>query len=57
MPRSLSSSATDLLIMEERRSAWMVSMPGTIPCVAAVSAMNRSARRADSRSATIHPTT
>src|SRR5580692_1567442 len=56
MPRSASSRATDLEVIEEPRSAWMLSWPRVMPCFAQVAAMSFSAKAADSRVATIQPT-
>ena len=39
-PRSESSSATDLLVIAEPRSAWIVSWPGSMPCFLIVCSMN-----------------
>jgi hypothetical protein len=47
---------TGLEVMEEPRSAWMVSCPRLMPCLATVAAMSFSARAADSQVATIQPT-
>ena len=55
-PRSASSSATGLEVIEEPRSAWMLSCPRVMPCFAQVAAMSFSARAADSQVATIQPT-
>jgi hypothetical protein len=44
-------------VIEEPRSAWMVSWPRVMPCFAQVAAISFSARAADSRVATIQPTT
>ena len=54
-PRSASRNATGLEVIEEPRSAWMVSCPRLMPCFAQVSAMSFSARAADSRVASIQP--
>ena len=43
--------------LDEPRSAWTVSCPGSIRCRSQVRAMRRSASTADASSATIHPTT
>jgi hypothetical protein len=56
-PRSASSMATGLEVMEVPRSAWTVSCPGWTCWAAMVSASSRSASAAASRAATIHPTT
>ena len=56
MPRSASSSATGLDVIEDPRSAWMLSCPRLMPCFAQVAAISFSARPADSRVATIQPT-
>ncbi len=55
-PRSASSSATGLEVIEEPRSAWMLSWPRVMPCLAQVAAISFSARTADSQVATIQPT-
>src|ERR1700690_3232691 len=55
-PRSASSSATGLDVRELPRSAWRLSWPRVMPCLAQVSLMSFSARIADSRAATIQPT-
>ncbi|GEM_PF-4643102 len=57
MPGPASRNATGLEVIEEPRSAWMVSFPGPMPCLAQVPAISLSARAADSRVATIHPVT
>jgi hypothetical protein len=57
MPRSARSSATGFDAIELPRSAWMVSSPGSMPCLSTVSAMSRCARTALSRVATIQPGT
>jgi hypothetical protein len=56
-PRSVSSSATGLDVIEVPRSAWMVSWCGSTCWAVIISASGRSARLAASRAATIHPTT
>ena len=56
MPRSASRNATGREVIEEPRSAWTVSCPRPMPCLAQVAAMSFSARAADSRVATIQPT-
>src|SRR5262245_18808331 len=48
-PRSASKRATGLDAIADPRSAWMVSCPGPMLCLAQVSAMNRSANMALSR--------
>src|SRR5277367_5101491 len=55
-PRSASSSATGLEVIEEARAAWMVSCPRPMPCLAQVAEISFSARTADSQAATIQPT-
>src|SRR5271170_5451980 len=55
-PRSASSSATGLEVIEEPRSAWMLSCPRLMPCLSQVAAISFSARAADSQVATIQPT-
>ena len=55
-PRSASRSATGLEAMLEPRSAWMVSCRAGTSSAAMVAASSCSARVADSRVATIHPT-
>src|ERR1700690_859377 len=55
-PRSASSSATGLEVMELPRSACRLSCPRVTSCLAQVAAMSFSARTADSRVATIQPT-
>jgi len=57
MPRSASSSATGLEVIEVPRSAWIVSVPGGTPWPATARAMKASASSADSAGATIQPTT
>src|SRR5487761_1057585 len=54
-PRSASRKATGFDVIEEPRSAWMVSWPRLMCCFAAVAAMSFSAWAADSRVATIQP--
>src|ERR1022692_686275 len=56
-PRPARRNATGLDVMEEPRSAWMVSCPSVMPCFAQVAAMSFSARAADSRAASIQPVT
>ena len=56
-PRSASSNATGLAVIEEPRSAWMVNWSRPIACLAQVWRISTSARAADSRVATIQPTT
>ena len=56
IPRSASSSATGLDVMELPRSAWRLSWPRVMPCLAQVALMSFSAKTADSRVATIQPT-
>src|SRR5437016_7462686 len=56
-PRSASSNATGLDVIDEPRSAWRVRAPGAMPWRAQVSAMSFCASRALSRWATIQPTT
>lgn len=56
-PRSESSRATDLLLIELPRSACSVSCEGSMPSRRQVSAMSFLARVALSRCATIQPTT
>ena len=46
-PRSASRNATGLEVIEEPRSAWMVSWSRPMPCLAQVSAISSSARAAD----------
>jgi hypothetical protein len=48
--------ATGLEVIEEPRSAWMVSCPRVMPCLTQVAVISFSARAADSRVATIQPT-
>jgi hypothetical protein len=55
IPGSASRNATGLEVIEEPRSAWMVSCPGPMPCLAQVSAISFSASAADSRVAAIQP--
>lgn len=55
-PRSASSSATGLDVIEEPRSAWMDNCPSGMCCFAQVSAISFSARTADSQVASIQPT-
>src|SRR5947207_4196171 len=43
-PRSASIRATGLELIEEPRSAWMVSWSGSTPCLRTLSASRRSAR-------------
>jgi len=50
-------NATRLDIIDEPRSAWMVSWSRVMPCLRMVSANNRSARIFDSREAINEPTT
>ncbi len=47
---------TGLEVIEDPRSAWMLSCPRVMPCPAQVAAISFSARAADSRVATIQPT-
>src|ERR1700752_2350989 len=56
-PRSASSNATGLEVIEEPRMAWMVSGSAPMPCLAQLWRISTSAKAADSRVATIHPTT
>ena len=56
-PRSASNRATGFEVIAGPRSAWTVSYSRPIPWRAHVSRMNRSARAALSRCATIQPTT
>ncbi|OBS01036.1 hypothetical protein A9W98_22120 [Mycobacterium gordonae] len=56
-PRSASKNATGLLVMELPRSAWMVNWSRSMPCLAQVWRISTSASAADSRLATIQPTT
>ena len=56
-PRSASRNATGLEVIEEPRSAWMVSWSRPMPCLAQVWRISTSASGADSRLATIQPTT
>src|SRR5487761_1708249 len=56
-PRSASRNATGLEVIDEPRSAWMVSWPRPIPCLAQVSAISFSASAADSQVASIQPVT
>src|SRR4030067_2912364 len=56
-PRSESNSATFLEVIEEPRSAWMVSCPGTIFCRWQGVVISRLGKDANSRYATIHPPT
>ena len=56
-PRSASSHATGLDVMEEPRSACRVNCPVPICCFSQVSVMSRWASTADSARATIQPTT
>ena len=56
-PRSASSSATGLEVIELPRSAWIVSWPGWMPWRSQVSWMSFSASAALSSCATIQPTT
>ena len=44
MPRSASSSATGLDVIEDPRPAWMLSCPRLMPCLAQVAAISFSAR-------------
>jgi len=53
-PRSAINSATGLEVIEVPRSAWMVRVPGTMPCFWHVSAIRRLANSAVSRGAR-HP--
>lgn len=53
----MSNSATVLDFIDEPRSACRVSVPGSMACLAAVALMSRLASSADSREATIQPTT
>ena len=55
IPRSASRNATDLEVMAEPRSAWIVSGSRPMRCRVQVSWMNRSASVAFSRWATIQP--
>ena len=55
--RSASKNATGLLVMELPRSAWMVNWSRSMPCLAQVWRISTSASAADSRLATIQPTT
>ena len=55
-PRSASRNATGLEVIEEPRSAWMLSCPRPMPCLLQVAAISFSARAADSQVATIQPT-
>src|SRR5450432_1461906 len=48
-PRSASRNATGLDVIDEPRSAWMVSCPARMSCLAQVSAISFSARAADSQ--------
>jgi hypothetical protein len=43
-------------VIEEPRSAWMLSRPRLMPCFSQVAAISFSARAADSQVATIQPT-
>ena len=54
-PRSASRNAPGLEVIEEPRSAWMVSCPQAMPCLAQVAAISFLARAADSRVAAIQP--
>src|SRR5919202_4775833 len=54
-PRSASRNATGLAVIEEPRSAWMLSWSRPMPCLATVWRISTSASAADSRLATIHP--
>ncbi|CKR67466.1 Uncharacterised protein [Mycobacterium tuberculosis] len=56
-PRSASSSATGLELIDEPRSACRVSWSALMCWAARVCAISRSAKTFDSREATIHPTT
>src|SRR5437764_15005963 len=56
-PRSASSRATGLELIEGPRSAWMASWSRSTPCLRMLSASSRSARSAVSRVASIQPTT
>ena len=56
-PRSASRNATGLEVIEEPRSAWMVSWSRPMPCLATVWRISTWASAADSRPATIQPTT
>jgi hypothetical protein len=56
-PRSASSNATGLELIEEPRSAWMVSWSGSTPCLRMLSASSRSASSAASLVASVQPTT
>lgn len=56
-PRSDSRSATGLEVIEVPRSAWIVSWPGVTAWRSQVSAISRCASAADSRCASIQPTT
>ena len=56
-PRSASSRAPGLEVMEEPRSAGKVNCPGSICGFSHVSLMSRWANTADSAGATIQPTT
>ncbi len=56
-PRSPSSNASDLDVMLDPRSACSVSWSRTIPCLSTDAVTRRRARAADSRWATIQPTT
>src|SRR5215204_3660469 len=56
-PRLASRNATGLAVLGEPRSAWMVSCPKAMPCLAAVSASRALARRAFSAWASIQPGT
>ena len=53
---SASTNATGLEVIEEPRSAWMVNWSRPMPCLAQVWRISNSARAADSRVATVHPT-
>ena len=57
MPRSASRNATGLEVIDEPRSAWMVNWSRPIVCLAQVWRISTSASAADSRVATIQPTT
>ena len=45
------------MVIEEPRSAWMVNWSAPMPCLAQVWRISTWARAADSRVATIQPTT
>src|SRR3974377_1494740 len=57
MPRSASRNATGLEVIDEPRQAWMLNCARPIACLAQVWRISPSASAADSRLATIQPTT